>query len=459
MHFFYIHIYKFKRLKRRNIWWSLFIVIVVGGAYFWYNHINAKTGSDLTVKVLQGEFEVLVVVTGELQAKNFQNIMGPDFQTGVFRWVEYKIQDLIPEGTVVRKGDYIAEIDRTTAQNAIIDMEERIERQEVQVSTVRMDTSISLTGLRDEILNRKLIIKDINLRISQSQYEPPATVQLLQSEMERAQRVLEQQHRVYTLREQHCKNWMYDTERTLNNFKRQHEQMLEILSQFTIRAPTSGMVIYRRDRSGQKRRTGSTINPNDNVVATLPDLSVMMSKIFVNEIDISKVKASQQVRLGVDAFPDKSFSGVVTSVSNIGEQLANTDAKVFEVMIEVNESDPIMRPSMTTSNYIVINSIQDATFVSIDAIYSQDSIPFVYTKNQTKQIVVLGEANDNEIVIDQGLSAGDEVYVSIPEKSETWRLTGEELLPIIRERALEQKKAKEELERQSYEEKRARMQR
>ena len=445
-------------MKKRNIWWIVIVAVVAAGFFFWYDRNKAKVGADLTVKVSQGEFEVLIAVTGELQAKNFENILGPNFQSGVFRWGEYKIQDLVAEGTVVRKGDYIAEIDRTTAQNAITDMEERIERQEVQVNTVRMDTSIQLTGLRDDILNRLLVIEEMRLKIEQAFYEPPATIRLLESEMLRAQRSLEQQRRVYTLREQHCNNWMYDTERTLNILNRQHQQMLEILAEFTVRAPNAGMVIYRRDRSGQKRRTGSNINPNDNVVATLPDLSVMMSRVYVNEIDISKVKEGQHVRIGVDAFPNKKFTGIISSVANIGEQLANTDAKVFEVMIEINESDPIMRPSMTTSNHIIINTIQNATYVPLDAIYSQDSIPFVYTTTQTKQVVVLGELNDTEIVVEQGLSAGDEVYVSIPENSATWEMTGVELIPVIKERALEQKKTQEELARQADEERRTLLQ-
>ena len=447
--------------KRNKWWWFIALAIIVLGVFFWYNSVNKKVGTELTVKVTQGEFEVIVAVTGELQAKNFENIYGPDFQSSpnAFRWMEYKIQDLISEGTIVKKGDYIAEIDRTSARNAITDIEERIERQEVQLNTVRMDTSIQLTGLRDEILNRLLIIKEIGIKLAQSTYEPPATIQMIESEMERAQRVLEQQRRVYKLREQHCKNWMYDTERTLNLLNRQHQQMLDILDKFTVRSPTTGMVIYRRERSGQKRRAGSNINPNDNVVATLPDLSVMMSKNYVNEIDISKVKEGQHARVSVDAFPNKKFTGTVTSVANIGEQLANTDAKVFEVMIDINESDPIMRPSMTTSNHIIISTISNATYVSIDAIYSQDSIPFVYTKNRTKQIVLLGESNENEIVVEQGLSVGDEIYVSIPENSVTWKMTGEELIPVIKQRALEQKKAREEQELQANEERRLRLQR
>jgi hypothetical protein len=190
------------------------------------------------------------------------------------------------------------------------------------------------------------------------------------------------------------------------------------------------------------------------VVATLPDLSVMLSRTYVNEIDISKVKEGQQVRIGVDAFPNKKFTGLITSVANIGEQLANADAKVFEVIIEINESDPIMRPSMTTSNQIVISTLPDVLHVSIDAIYSQDSIPYVYTKNQTKQIVLLGESNDSEIVVEQGLSAGDAVYVSTPENSALWKMTGEELIPIIKERASAQK----EMERKAEEERNAQRQ-
>jgi HlyD family secretion protein len=36
----------------------------------------------------------------------------------------------------------------------------------------------------------------------------------------------------------------------------------------------------------------------------------MISKTYVNEIDVSKVKAGQRVRLTVDAFPDKTYTGV-----------------------------------------------------------------------------------------------------------------------------------------------------
>jgi len=444
---------------KKYTWWIILIIVIVAGSIYWFVLKKSKSDTELDVKVEYGDFEILVTVTGELQAKNAENIFGPNLQTHVFRWGEYRIQDLVPEGTMVEKGDYVAEIDRSTARNALSDIEDRIERQEVQLKTVQLDTSIQLKGLRDDLLNRKFNLEEIRIKLEQSIYEPPATIRQIEIELDRAQRALEQQRLLYTLRDQNFKNSMYDTERTLNLLKRNHSEMLKILAEFTVRAPNRGMVIYRRERSGQKRRAGSVITPNDNVVATLPDLSVMISRTYVNEIDISKIKVGQHVRIGIDAFPDKKYSGVITTVANIGEQLANADAKVFEVIIEVNEVDDTLRPSMTTSNSIVINTFSNVVYVPIEAVFNQDSISFVYSrKNNTKQVVLLGESNDNEIIIEQGLTAGDRVLVTIPEDAAKWKWSGEELIPLIKQRALEKKRAQEEFERQMEEQRKAREQ-
>jgi hypothetical protein len=163
----------------------------------------------------------------------------------------------------------------------------------------------------------------------------------------------------------------------------------------------------------------------------------MNSLTYVNEIDVSKVKAGQKVRVGVDAFPDKSYTGVITSVANIGEQLSNTDSKVFETVVQVNEYDPILRPSMTTSNEIIINTLPDVLYLPLEAIFGMDSIPVVYKANGTKQVVLLGETNENQVVVEQGLEKGEKVYLSAPENADKMKLRGEELIPTIQERARE----------------------
>ena len=84
----------------------------------------------------------------------------------------------------------------------------------------------------------------------------------------------------------------------------------------------------------------------------------MMSKTYVNEIEVSKIKPGQNVNIIVDAFPKKAFTGQVISVANIGEQLPNSDAKMFETLIKIKEYDTELRPSMTTGNKLIIKSTQ-----------------------------------------------------------------------------------------------------
>ena len=445
-------------MKKKNIW-IIAAVLVIIVAVVWFSRSKQKVDTTLITEVSQGEFEVLVTVTGELQAMNSENIMAPmELRSGVFRYGDYKIQDLIVEGTVVDSGDVVATLDRSTAANSLQDVEDAIEKAESKCLTTRLDTTMTLQGLRDELLNKRFTVEEAEIKLEQSKFEPPATIRQAEIDLNKAERSLEQSEVNYKLKIQQAKANMNEADIDLARQVRRRQQMYDVLEQFTIKAPKKGMVIYFREWSGQKRKTGSTISPWDLIVATLPDLSEMISKTYVNEIDISKIKKGQKVRIGVDAFPEKKFTGEITQVANIGEQLANTDAKVFEVTIRVNEYDPILRPSMTTSNAIIINTLYDVKYLPIDAIYSQDSIPFVYTRSGSKQIVVLGETNENEIVVEQGLNAGDKVYLSIPENSENWKLIGDDLIPIIKEKALLKKKEKEEMERKAEEEKKNRRQ-
>jgi hypothetical protein len=169
----------------------------------------------------------------------------------------------------------------------------------------------------------------------------------------------------------------------------------------------------------------------------------MLSRTYVNEIDVSKISSGQKVEIQVDAFPERSYTGTVLSVANIGEQLPNTDAKVFETLIRVDGSDQILKPSMTTANKIVTKTISNVIYIPIECVnIGADSIPFVYLKNGTKQIVVIGETNENHVIIEQGLKENTLVFLSTPEKPESFKLVGQELIDIIKER--EQAKKDEE---------------
>ncbi len=430
---------------------AIIVLIVV-------NRAGAKKDmANLYVEAKNGQFGIVVTTTGELQAENSTDIRGPEFtQSRNIRAMEIKITDLVAEGTEVKAGDYIATLDRTSFDNSLKDELENLVTYETNLEVKILDTAVTLSNLRDQIKNLRFNVEEANITLQESKYEPPTTIRQAEIALDKAQRSLEQAIRGYDLKVEQARSDMRTIKNRLSEQQQRVSDLQKLLSQFVIYAPSDGMVIYKRDRTGAKRKVGSSISPWDNVVATLPDMSSMISKTYVNEIDVSKVKANQQVEIIVDAFPGNNYSGTVISVANIGEQLPNADAKVFEVIIKLKESDPILKPSMTTGNKIVTKTIENVTFVPLESVQTgADSIPFVYLKNGSKQIVVLGESNENNVVIEQGIEPGTQIYLNTPEKPEEFtKLLGENLISIIKEkeriRKEEELRANEETRRGGF---------
>lgn len=427
---------------------AIVILIIVGRA------AAKKDLANLYAEATKGNFDIIVTTTGELQARNSTDIFGPEFtQSRNIRAMDIKITDLVPEGTEVKKGDYVATLDRTSFDNSLKDEQERLVTYDNNLEMKILDTAVTLSNLRDNIKNLKFSVEEANITLQQSKYEPPTTIRQAEIALDRAQRSLDQAIKGYSLRIEQARSDMRTIKSQLMEQRQRVQDLETVLSKFIITAPSDGMIIYKRDRMGAKRKVGSSISPWDNVVATLPDMSSMISKTYVNEIDVSKVKTGQQVEIVVDAFPEKQYTGQVTSVANIGEQLPNADAKVFEVVIAVNESDPILRPSMTTGNKIITKTIDDVTYIPLESVQTgPDSIPFVYLKKGDRQVVVLGESNENNVIVEQGLEAGTQIYLNTPENFESFNLIGEDLISVIKEREAQKKKlelqAREEAKRQ-----------
>jgi len=398
------------------------------------------------VKVKRGSFDIMVSTTGELQAQNFENIMGPnELRNRGFRVNEIKIVDLIPEGTVVDSGEYVATLDRNAVSSRLKDLEDEVEKNESQYTKTELDTSLSLRSLRDDLINLKFELEDKQITVDQSKFEPPATQRQAAISLEKAQRNFEQAKKNYKLKVEQAKASMKEVAINLAKVQRERDELVGVLDKFVIYAPKPGMVIYYKEWGGEKRKVGSSISAWDLTVATLPDLSAMNSKCYVNEIDISKVKTGQKVNLTVDAFPEKKYTGTVTYVANIGEQLPNADAKVFEINIKVNEYDPVLRPAMTTGNLIEIAHFKDTLFLPLEAVHGgADSTTYVITTNNKRKVVLTGAKNDTHIIIDKGLKEGEEVYLSVPEGSEKFTMVNTELIPEIKAR-IKKEKEKEEL--------------
>lgn len=372
---------------------------------------------DIIVKAKRGEFIVDVTTSGELEARNSVEIMGP---TGLrqARIFQVEIKDMVDEGTTVEKGDYIAQLDQSEVINRIRDRETEVQQSLSRYTQTRLDTALELRQARDELINLEFAVEEQEIILSQSQYEPPATIKQAEINVDKARRAYQQAMENYKLKKEKAEAQMEEALAELTEDRREMEQLENLLKQFRILAPEPGMVIYKRTWNGTKKGVGSTIEAWDPVVATLPDLSRMISRTYVNEVDIRSIKTGQKVEIGLDAYPDKKLTGTVTDVANIGEQRPNSDAKVFQVNILINETDTTLRPAMTTSNRIISDKFDNVVHVPLECLRNQgDSLTYVVKKDGLgfiKQEVRIGQTNANEAIVLEGISEGTSLFLSTP---------------------------------------------
>lgn len=434
-------------MKKKKIIVIAAAVIVVIALIVIISKLSAKNAnSNLFSEASFGKFNVIVTTTGELEAERSVDITGPSLMNSRrMRMSNFEITDMVDEGTEVKKGDYVASLDRTSFENTLKEAEESLEDLRTQLQVTILDTAVTLSGLRNDIVNYEYSVEEAKITLQQSTYESSATIREAEIALDKAERQLAQALNSYSLSEAQANSDMREAEQDVTEQEEYVQDLIVVLSQFEVTAPADGMVIYKKDRQGSKITIGSSISPYQNVVATLPDMSQLQSKTYVNEVDINKVKVGQTVEIVIDAFPDKTYTGKVTSVANIGEQLPNADAKVFEVIVRVDQSDAILKPGMTTSNKIMTNSFDEVIFVPIESVQTgTDSIPFIYMKDGTKRIVLEGTANENFIIIEEGIAMGESFYLNTPENADKFtRIKGEELIEKIRAKALEEEAAQQ----------------
>jgi multidrug efflux pump subunit AcrA (membrane-fusion protein) len=397
----------------------ILIVLFAGAGYFYFSQQEENPQQQsIKAPVKKGEFKVHVIATGELKAKRSEQIKGPQGMRSA-QIYQTNITDLIPEGTLVKAGDYVGALDKTELETKMKSAIAEVEKIETQLAQAKIDTAIEMRGLRDQLINLKFATKEKELYVEQSKYEAQSVIRQAEIDLQRASRDYNQLITKLELTKEKSEAKISEFDASLRQEQIKLNTLRSLAGEFTIKAPKDGMLIYSRSWNG-KVGPGSQISSWNPVVAELPDLTDMISQTYVNEVDISKVRKGQEVKLKVDAFPDREYTGKVIQTANIGEQLRNYDSKVFEVTVQVNEIDSILRPAMTTSNEILVNTYEDVLFIPLEGLY-RDSLPFVYYDNNgvtTKKEVIPGPTNSDEVIIAHGLMEDEKIFLVPPEDTD-----------------------------------------
>lgn len=392
---------------------SILLILII------YNFSSTDDQNLLTYEVKSKDFYAKVFISGELEAINSTEISGPK-NLRKYGLNDIKILDLVEEGTIIQKGGYVGRLDPSQINDKIIDYQLNLENAESRYIETQLDTTLTLKQERTSIRDLAYSIEENELELEQSIYEPPATIKKLEIALEKLKRQYIVAQENYLIKVDQAKAKMVQAGTEVTKIKKQISELEELAKSFTIFSDQSGMLTYKKNWNGSKRKVGSSISPWDPTIATLPDLTSMQTKTYANEVDIRKIKKGLPVEIGFDAFPNLTLPGKVIDVANIGEKKRGSDVMVFSVIIKLDDVNPEIRPGMTTANQITTFEKPDVLSIPLEAIYAQDSINYVYKKSGfgiKKQQVILGEFNNTETIIRDGLSEGDIIYLNTPEMS------------------------------------------
>ena len=386
--------------------------------YLFYSYLYSSNDNEIYLmsKVKKGNFISQVITSGEAQSTSLKKINGPD-NLRKFKLNNLKIQDLVAEGTLVKKGDYVGRLDPSNVNEQIIDARLNLETAESKFTQQELDTTLSLKQERNSIKDLRFNMEETRLELKQSIYEPPATIRKLEINLEKTARGLKEKLENYKIKKRQANAKMVEVSNQVSKIKKTLNDLLNLLKSFTIYSSGTGMITYVKSWDGSKKKVGSSVSPWDASIASLPDLTKMESKTYANEVDIRKIKKGLSVKVSFDAFPDIKINGIVTNVANVGEKKRGSDIKVFQVLIKLNGANDNIRPGMTTSNSILTFEKKDVLSIPLEAIFSKDSIIYVYKKSGysiTKKEVKIGDSNNDSAIISAGLIENEIIYLNKP---------------------------------------------
>jgi HlyD family secretion protein len=157
------------------------------------------------------------------------------------------------------------------------------------------------------------------------------------------------------------------------------------------------------------------VQEGDEVRAGFPFMQVvnparMQVRARVNQADIEQLRTGQNVHIGLDAYPELSFTGKIDSIAAVAQASAfSGKARTLVVLFSINGTDPKLLPDLSAAVDIGTSREPSVLVVPRDAVVKENGKTFVLAKNGSgdeKREVKLGAANDVEQVIVSGVEKG-----------------------------------------------------
>ncbi|MEI7420576.1 MAG: HlyD family efflux transporter periplasmic adaptor subunit [Prolixibacteraceae bacterium] len=407
-----------KLSKSKKIFLGSTALVVLLIVAVWFLRIKPSLG---IYKVKKENFEAIITCKGEIQSEKAVFILLPDIFTDrkLELW-EIQIKDLIPEGSIVKKGDYVALLDQGRIKQLKENNEELLKKIAFNYNDSKIDSAVDLVSMRNGLEQFAYDVNNLKIEMEQSVYESPAFQRKAKMAYERSLRQLDAKIRAYKMTQKTLKIQVEREGKMVDDLTEKDNKYQMAFDQANITAPQNGMLIYGRTfgRGGSRKLTiGSNVSSQNPIIATLPDLSVLVSETYVEEIYISKIKVGDSARVHIDALRKQVKVGVISNISNVGQEMNGFESKVFKVNIRIASDNKRIKPAMTTNNEIIISREQNVLVIPRSAIFNEEAKQFVYLKEfsgVSVRYVEIENKNEKFAVIKSGLKEGDKILLSKP---------------------------------------------
>jgi membrane fusion protein, macrolide-specific efflux system len=186
-----------------------------------------------------------------------------------------------------------------------------------------------------------------------------------------------------------------------------------------ISSPLDGTIIVKGIKPGEVVTPGVQATFEGKPLLTVADLSVLIVKADLNQIDVAKVQLGQKVTLTLDALPGKSYEAKITKVAPASSTPKGKDVDVFPVEATLAKADGSIKPGMTADVRIHIETKPAVMSLPIEAVVKEAGKSYVTKigktadgKQKTDKVEVkVGARNDREIEIASGIAEGDKVLI------------------------------------------------
>ena len=425
------------RLHRRRLIGAAAVVLVAGMVAGFRVLMPEASPEVASFPVSQGEFHItLSLSNGELEAVNAEQINAPQVRG------QLKITKLFPEGETVEIGDLVIEFDKAEFVKRVTEARQELEASRAELEKTIANQKVEIGRQESDIHNKEAELRLAQLKLKKMEFESlidkeETRLQVRQSELalEQAGRKLEAQRIVDQAEKKKQELDVAQKERGLEKA----EKDLESLS---VHADKPGLVVYEKIWKGsrpEKIRVGDEPWGGATLV-TLPDLAAMQVKTWVNEVDVDKLEVGQRTTIELDALPGPTFPGSITSVASLGhEKEGDKNVKVFDVVIGIEGEDRRLKPGMSASSVVVIETVPEPRadgdslevspppeaeehpgfplYIPLDAVFEKGGETLVYRVRgggTEERRVVLGKRNDDYVIVEEGLAAGDRVALRDP---------------------------------------------